>query len=417
MTSLAGIQAHSESRSPSATPRGLIPAIGFLVILQATLAQFVVHGVPLFLREAGHSATVIGLIYLVSLPYVMRFLWAPLIDRYGSARLGHFRSWIVAGLAVACCALTAASFLDPARALPALLATIFFLMIGVATQITATGGLMVEGLAEADRPKGAAILAASAGLAGLLLGAGVLFWMAELGWSITIAGVTAIAAIGLVAVFFLPLDSGTRPGAKRAPFWSQFSILRRADTRNLLGVSILVSMGLVLTYGLKSIVLIDAGYSISEAGIVGLVIGNAIGVCFALMSRPLVERWGGFPCLAAIGLLAALYCLVFAVLFADGVTRGSAAAFVIIANGLTFASYAASRTLIMARCAEGRKATELATFISLEGIALLLLAGLGNLLSDLAGMPVVLLLAAAGSFAGAVLARRAASKERKEMVS
>ncbi len=417
MTSLAGIQARSESHAPSITPRGLIPAIGFLVILQATLAQFVVHGVPLFLREAGHSATVIGLIYLVSLPYVMRFLWAPLIDRYGSARLGHFRSWIVAGLALACCALTAASFLDPARALPALLATIFFLMIGVATQITATGGLMVEGLAEADRPKGAAILAASAGLAGLVLGAGVLFWMAELGWSMTIAGVTAIAAIGLFVVFFLPLDSGARPSTKRAPFWSQFSILRRADTRNLLGIAVLVSMGLVLTYGLKSIVLIDAGYSISEAGIVGLVIGNATGVCFALLSRPLVERWGGFFCLAAIGLLAALYCLVFALLFTDGVSRSSAAAFVIIANGLTFASFAASRTLIMARCAEGRKATELATFISLEGIALLLLAGFGNLLSDLAGMPAVLLLAAAGSLAGAVLARQAALKERKEMAS
>ena len=176
-------------------------------------------------------------------------------------------------------------------------------------------------------------------------------------------------------------------------------------------------MGLVLTYGLKSIVLIDAGYSISEAGIVGLVIGNATGVCFALLSRPLVERWGGFFCLAAIGLLAALYCLVFALLFTDGVSRSSAAAFVIIANGLTFASFAASRTLIMARCAEGRKATELATFISLEGIALLLLAGFGNLLSDLAGMPAVLLLAAAGSLAGAVLARQAALKERKEMAS
>ena len=417
MASLAGLEQGSESQSPTTTPRGLIPAIGFLVILQATLAQFVVHGVPLFLREAGYSAKIIGLVYLASLPYVMRFLWAPLIDRYGSARLGHFRSWIVAGLAVSCCALATASFLDLVQALPALLATIFILMIGVATQITATGGLMVEELAEADRPKGSAILAASAGFAGLVLGAGVLFWMGDLGWSVTIAGVTAIAAIGLITVFFLPLDSGARPSANRAPFWSQFSILRRADTRNLLGIAILVAMGLVLTYGLKSIVLIDAGYSISEAGIVGLVIGNAIGVCFALMSRPLVERWGGFPCLAAIGLLAALYCLVFAVLFTDGVTPGSAAAFVIIANGLTFASYAASRTLIMARCAEGRKATELATFISLEGIVLLLLAGLGNLLSDLAGMPVVLLLAAAGSLAGAVLAWQAASKERKELDS
>ena len=220
--------------------------------------------------------------------------------------------------------------------------------------------------------------------------------------------------MGLLAMKFLRLDTGAPPPENPAPFWSQFSVLARAETRNLLGISVLVAMGLILTYGLKSIVLIDAGYSVSEAGVVGLVIGNAAGFCCALAARPFVERWGGFLCLAAVGVLAAVYCLVFAIIFADGIGRIPAAVFAVIANGLTFASFAASRTLIMARCAEGRKATEFAAFMSLEGICILLLAGFGNLLSDLAGFSSVLILAAGGSVVGAVLAWRASERRKPE---
>lgn len=411
---------HSEAPSDSdsvtavTSPDGLIPAIGFLAVLQATLAQFVVHGIPLFLREAGHPAHVISLVYLVSLPYVMRFLWAPVIDRFGLSALGHFRGWIMGGHAFACCALIGLAFLSPQHALAATLATVFILMIGVATQMTATGGLMIEKLAARDRARGATIQAASASLAGLILGAGVLFFLADLGWQTTIVGLLGVAAMGLLVMKFLRLDTGAPPPETPVPFWSQFSVLGRAETRNLLGISVLVAMGLILTYGLKSIVLIDAGYSVSEAGVVGLVIGNGVGFCCALAARPFVERWGGFLCLAAVGVLAAVYCLVFAVIFADGIGRIPAAVFAVIANGLTFASFAASRTLIMARCAEGRKATEFAAFMSLEGICILLLAGFGNLLSDLAGFSSVLILAAGGSVVGAALAWRASERRKPE---
>ncbi len=404
----------STSHGSSSSPAGLIPALGFLVLLQATLAQFVVHGIPLFMREAGHSAQTIALIYLVSLPYVMRFLWAPLIDRWGNARFGHFRSWVLGGQAFACGALILLSFTGPLDPLAGMLGVIVVLIAAIATQMTATGGLMIEKLAVQDRARGAVIQAASAGLAGLILGAGVLFFLADLGWQITISGLIAIALAGLTVTAFLPLDRGDAPPEEPAPFWSQFSVLTRPETRSLLGVTVLVTTGLVLTYGLKSILLIDAGYSVSEAGIVALVLGNAAGFCCALASRPLLDRWGGFAILAGIGLLVALYCLVFAAVFAGGIERSGAAVFAIVANGLTFGSFAASRTLIMARCAEGRKATEFAAFVSIEGICILLLAGLGNLLSDLIGFPALLVLAAYGSLAGATLAWKAAKNAKEE---
>lgn len=401
-------------RGAIATPRGLLATIGFLALIQAVMAQFVVHGIPLFLREAGHAPETIGLIFLAAVPYTLRFLWAPLIDRVGSARIGHFRGWILGGHALSAAALVLLALSDPASVPYALIAIIVVLMVGVATQMTATGGLMVEKLAPADRPKGAAVQAASAGFAGLVLGAAVLFLLADLGWQVTVGALVAIALAGLVLLSMLRLDAGAPLPANPAPFWSQFSILTRRNTRHLLVTTVLVAMGLVLTYGLKSIVLIDAGYSVAEAGLVGLVLGNAAGFLCALAARPVVDRWGGFACLAGIGLGAAALGFVFALVFAGGIERGPAAVFAIAANGLTFASFTASRSLIMSMCLPGRKATELAAFVGIEGVFILVLAGLGTVLMGLIGYPAVLAIAAAGSLCGCVVAWRARHAKQSE---
>ena len=403
--------------SPSlTTPRGLIATVGFLVVMQAVLAQFIVHGIPLFMREAGHPAQVIGLIYLVAIPYVMRFLWAPLIDRIGSSRLGHFRGWILGGHAVSVIALVPLALSDPASMPFVVIAVAFVMTIGVATQMTATGGLMVESLAPADRPAGAAVQAASAGFGGLMLGAGVLYLMADLGWAATVGALAGGVAACLVVLTMLRLDAGSPLPDQPAPFWSQFSILRRRNTRHLLVTTVLVSMGLILTYGFKSIVLVDAGYSVAEAGFIGLVLGNAAGFVCALAARPVVARWGGFACLAGIGVGAALLCVVFAAVFSGGIERGPTAAFAIIANGLTFASFTAARSLIMSMCSEGQKATDLAAFIGIEGICILVFAGIGTSLIDLIGYPAILAAAAMGSLGGCIVAVRASRSRLMEAI-
>lgn len=396
-----------DQRVPLSALQNLVPAIAALSLLQAIVAQFVVQGIPLFLRQEGHSATLIGLVYIAALPYVLRFLWAPLIDRHGATSVGHFRSWIVGGHTLACAALALMLLADPAGNVYVLLPIISVLTIGVACQLTATGGLMVGQLLPAQRAKGVAAQSAGAGSAGFILGFCVLYMLGDLGWTATISALLVFALAGLGVIGLLRLDAGSPPPETPTAFWSQLSIVKRPDTRKLLVISILVAMGLVLTYGLKSIVLIDAGYTVSEAGLVGLLFGNAAGVVCALAVRPLVDRWGGMICLAVAGVAVFAYCIAFAFLFAGTVSKIEAAAFAIIANGLLFGAFVASRSLIMERCSEKAKASEFATFVSFEGLASLVFAGIGNALFGQLGYSPVLVLAGAGSLCGAWLAWRA----------
>ena len=61
-------------------------------------------GVPLLLtisvlqawmKEEGVDLTVIGLMALVGLPYTLKFLWAPFLDRFTLPLLGRRRGWLL----------------------------------------------------------------------------------------------------------------------------------------------------------------------------------------------------------------------------------------------------------------------------------------------------------------------------------
>jgi PAT family beta-lactamase induction signal transducer AmpG len=51
--------------------------------------------VPGWLRDEGVSLAEIGLFSLIGIPYVWKFIWSPLLDRYSFGRLGRRRSWMM----------------------------------------------------------------------------------------------------------------------------------------------------------------------------------------------------------------------------------------------------------------------------------------------------------------------------------
>ena len=60
-----------------------LPLLLTLTVLQA------------WMKDEGVDLTVIGLINLVGLPYTLKFLWAPLLDRYSFPFLGRRRGWLL----------------------------------------------------------------------------------------------------------------------------------------------------------------------------------------------------------------------------------------------------------------------------------------------------------------------------------
>ena len=110
---------------------------------------FMTHALPVILRAEGVSLSQIGGFGLLMLPWSMKVLWAPLVDRKGSLRYGHYRSWILPMQLASILSLILLSFL-PIQALnqPIYLLALFVTLLSMnlfgATQDVATDGLAVH---------------------------------------------------------------------------------------------------------------------------------------------------------------------------------------------------------------------------------------------------------------------------------
>lgn len=134
------------------------------------------------LRQAGVSLKVISLATLLSMPWMAKALWAPLVDRYGSARFGRRRSWIIPLQVLLAAPLIAAAFFPPPGGLLTLIVLIFFMNLLAATQDIAVDGLAVDLIR--DRDLGLANIAQVVGYkCGMLLSGGLLLSLIDrIGW-------------------------------------------------------------------------------------------------------------------------------------------------------------------------------------------------------------------------------------------
>ena len=69
--------------------------------------------IPTWLRDAKIDLATIGLFSLISLPYVWKFLWSPLLDRYTPPFWGRRRGWALLTQIGLLFSLAALSPLDP----------------------------------------------------------------------------------------------------------------------------------------------------------------------------------------------------------------------------------------------------------------------------------------------------------------
>jgi PAT family beta-lactamase induction signal transducer AmpG len=68
---------------------GRFALLGTLYFAQGLPFGFFVQAIPVILRSAGVSLSAIGFTSLLTLPWALKFLWAPYLDRVYSPRLGR----------------------------------------------------------------------------------------------------------------------------------------------------------------------------------------------------------------------------------------------------------------------------------------------------------------------------------------
>ena len=93
----------SVTTSPAAAQPSLLsvlasPKMLAIMVLGAASGypnQLTESALQAWLKDAGATNTAIGLMSYVAIPYLVKFLWAPLVDRYPIPILGRRRGWML----------------------------------------------------------------------------------------------------------------------------------------------------------------------------------------------------------------------------------------------------------------------------------------------------------------------------------
>ena len=99
-------------------------AMGFACGLPLLLTISVLQA---WMRKEGVDLGTIGLFALVGLPYTLKFLWAPVMDRFTPAFLGRRRGWLLAIQVILMFAIIGLGLTNPVES-PWLVATVAFLV-------------------------------------------------------------------------------------------------------------------------------------------------------------------------------------------------------------------------------------------------------------------------------------------------
>ena len=90
--------------------------------------------IPAWLRLEGVSLTAIGFFTAVQYPYVVKFLWAPLVERFPLTYLGRRRSWMLLTQIALIVLIGSLGFWRPSEAMTAIVLISVSLALFSATQ-------------------------------------------------------------------------------------------------------------------------------------------------------------------------------------------------------------------------------------------------------------------------------------------
>ena len=146
----------------------------------------------------------IGLFSLVGLPYTLKFLWSPLMDRFVVPIFGRRRGWIALSQLTLIGLILGMSITSPQNGLWFLALLAFCLTFVSASQDVAIDAYRTEVLRERERGIGAAVSVTGYRVAMLVSGALALILSEYLGWRVTYMLMALIMSIGVVSVWLGP---------------------------------------------------------------------------------------------------------------------------------------------------------------------------------------------------------------------
>lgn len=266
------------------------------------------RAMPVLLRRSGASLEEISVLSLVMLPWAVKALWAPLVDKLGAQSvLGRYRSWLFITHPLLLLTLVLGAFTD----VPSLLSTrravgipaLVWLSIVSATADTSSHGLAVQLLRPEERGNGNGVQGAGMMVGGLIGGGLMVILVGKVGWQPALLTMAALVLLPLLGVFLYqeaPVDP-----AHTITLREVLAFFHRPRIWRWLAI-MSASLAIPSLPGVPfQTLLVDRGLNLTEIGIMIGIIGGSVGALGGLIGGAVVSRLGRQRAFYVLNLLCA----------------------------------------------------------------------------------------------------------------
>jgi MFS transporter, PAT family, beta-lactamase induction signal transducer AmpG len=335
------------------------------------------QALPVLLRTQGASLPMVSMSGLLGVPWALKFLWAPLLDRAGARGAGRRRVLLVLQL-VSALVPAALAFVPIGADLTPLFVGVVLANLCAATQDVATDALAVDLLGHDERGLGNGIQVAGYRL-GMIVGGGALLAAFEyLGWPATFGVVCGLLLAATLPLLLLraPAEPAAAPPA--LPYRAAAPASARGDEaageaapapglkgffeRPGVGVwlALIGSFKAFEAFGAAMLrpFLVDRGFSLAEIGWALGTVGAAASLGGALGGGLLVNRFGRRGALVTFGLAQSACLAAFALAAFAGASHAALVGLCGLEHAAGGMATAALFTVMMDACRPESAATD-----------------------------------------------------------
>ena len=382
-----------------------VGALGFTSGLPLVLTQSTLQA---WMRSAGVDLKTVGLFALAGLPYTLKFVWSPLMDRYRPPFLGRRRGWILLMFLAILALLGCLAQSDPHTHLRGMA----MLAMGVAF-CSASADINVDAYRTELLPGKLLGPGTSLHITGYRLGmvvaGGLALILADwLPWRVVYLLMALTLLPGIVATCFAPEpDTPGAPRTLREAVVDPFTgFMRRRRALEVLAFILLYKLGDGLCTVLNVPFLLDQGFSRTEIGLANKGVGMACLILGGLLGGLLMSRWTLRRSLWFFGLLQMVSMSGHVALALLGKNHALLLLTIAVENSIFAMGTVAYLALIQRCCDRHSTATQFALLSSLSAFTRVLFAAPAGYLASSVGWPGYFLVCMVLAVPGLLLLRR-----------
>jgi PAT family beta-lactamase induction signal transducer AmpG len=362
-----------------------------------------------WMASEGVDLAVIGVFSLVGLPYAMKYLWAPVMDRFVPPFLGRRRGWMLVTQGALLLAVTAMAFSTPAAA-PGVLAILSLLVAFFsASQDIVVDAWRTEVLAPEELGPGAGVHILGYRVAMLTSGAIALILADRMPWRLVYLLMAGSLAVGIAASLLAPEPeiAGKPPRTLKEAVVEPFlEFFARPGAIVILLFIVFYKLDVVMALALTTPFLLELGFTKTDIGAVTKGLGMIATIVGTLAGGAVVARAGMKASLWIFGVLQSVSTLSFLALARLGHHYPMMVAAIGIENlcsGMGTAAYAA---FLMSLCDKRFTATQYALLTSLMAVTRVVAGAPTGVLAKAYGWEAYFLVSALAAIPGLLLLLR-----------